>query len=322
MTRKILFPILALALAILACNIPSAITATPSPLPPIPSDTPLLPTIPAPTVTITPTETAVPATAQPGGLTLDMLKNATYHAPSYDRTVTLVNGTYSEGAGTGNPYTVRMLDAYALGDMNGDGKADAAVILAENGGGSGVFESLILMTNQGGAPHQAGQAQLGDRVHINSIDISQAVVHIDMLVAGPNDGLCCPSQPEKQNYWLIGNALWLMRLTSTIGGTERIITINEPAQWFIESNPFTVSGSVTVLPFENTLAYHVYMIDGTKINEFSLIVTPATGTSGTFSQVFNLSGAGISDWVIIQFADISAADGSTIALGSVILKAP
>jgi hypothetical protein len=44
------------------------------------------------------------------------------------------------------------------------------------------------------------------------------------------------------------------------------------------------------------------------------------GITGTFSHDFNLSSAGITDWVIIQFVDVSAADGSTIALGSVILK--
>ena len=43
--------------------------------------------------------------------------------------------------------------------------------------------------------------------------------------------------------------------------------------------------------------------------------------AGTFSHDFNLSSAGLTDWIIIQFVDVSAADGSTIALASVILKA-
>lgn len=317
MSRKLISALLILMFAVLACNIQ---TATPTVVPD--TDTPVPPTETS-TQTITdtpvlPTYTSLPPV--PGGLTQDMLKNATYHTPFYNRTVTLVNGAYSEGT---NPvtYSVQMLGVYDFGDTNGDGKDDAAVILAENGGGSGTFESLVVMVNQAGAPHQAGEAQLGDRVHINSVDISSGVVHLDMLVQGPGDALCCPSLPEKQNYWLFGSNLFLMRVNTTTGGVEHVINIDSPGNWTTMSNPFTVNGSVTVLPFENTLAYRIYLIDGTKVNESSLTVTPTSGTAGTFSRDFNLSSAGITDWVIIQFIDVSAADGSIVSLGSVILKA-
>jgi hypothetical protein len=318
-SRKFIFPILVLALAIFACNIQ---TAAPTLTPLVSTNTAAPPTLIPPVLTDTPviTDTPVGPTAAPGNLTLDMLRNATYTTPYFLRTFKLVNGSYSEGSGA-TFYSVQMLDVHAYGDLNGDGKVDAAVILAENQGGSGTFESVIAVLDQGGTPHQAGQAQLGDRVLINSVDISSGVIHLDMVVQGPNDPMCCPSVPQKQNYWLIGNRLWLMRLTSTIGGTEHLINVDSPAIWSTVSNPFTVSGSVTVLPFENTLASHIYMLDDTKVNDSSLTVTPSSGTAGTFSRDFNLSSAGITDWVILQFVDVSAANGSTIALGSVILKA-
>jgi hypothetical protein len=318
MNRKLIFPTLALVLAILACNVQSA---TPTSVPLTSTDTPV-PT-PAPTETsaavITDTPAGPPAAA--GSLTLDMLRNATYFTPFYSRTVQLVNGSYSEGSGA-TAFSVQMLNVYGFGDLNGDGKDDAAVILVENGGGSGSFESVIVVTNQGGAPHQAGQAQLGDRVLVNSVDISSGVIHLDMVVQGPSDPLCCPSLPQKQNFWLIGNKLWLMRLNSTIGGTEHAIYIDTPGNWASIAYPFTVAGTVNVLPFENTLAYHIYLIDGTQVNNSSFTVTPAGGISGTFSHDFNLSGAGISGWFIVQLVETSAADGSTVALGSVIVKAP
>jgi hypothetical protein len=325
--RKIYLPLLVLALVSLACNIQSAAN-TPTTLPPaLATDTPNPPTAAIPSATPTempppptPTNTTAAIVSTPGGLTLEMLKNATYHVPAYDRTVTLVNGSYSNGSAT-DPYSVQMLDKVAFGDLNGDGKADAAVILAENGGGSGIFESVIAVLDQSGNPHQQSQAGLGDRFLINSIDISSGVIHLDMVVQGPNDPMCCPTRPQKQNYWLIDNRLWLMRQTSTLGGTEHIVQVDSPGIWATVSNPFTVHGSVNVLPFENTLAYRIYLTDGTKVNESSLTVTPTTGTAGTFTHDFNLSAAGISDWVILQFVDISAADGSIIALGSVILKA-
>ena len=317
MSRKLISAFFILMFAVLACNIqtatPTVVPGTDTPVPPTETSTQSITDTP-----VLPTYTSLPPV--PGGLTLDMLKNATYHTPFYNRTVTLVNGSYTEGSGS-SAFTVQMETVYAFGDLNGDSKSDAAVLLTENGGGSGVFVSLVAVVNQSGAPHQVGAAELGDRVQVKSADISSGVVHLDMLVQGPSDPLCCPSLAEKQNYWLIGSALWLMRVNTTTGGVEHVINVDSPGNWTTLSNPFTVNGSVTVLPFENTLAYRIYLIDGTKVNESSLTVTPSSGTAGTFSRDFNLSSAGITDWVIIQFVDVSAADGSTIALGSVIFKA-
>ncbi len=327
MNHKIFLPLVALLLAVTACNIPTVVSTPTATIAAISTETALpstatVPNIATPTntpVTPAPTGTAT-ATPVSSELTLDMLKNGTYHAPSYDRTVTLVNGSFTTGSSS-DPYNVRMLDVVAFGDLNGDGAGDAAILLAENGGGSGVFESVIAVTNQAGKPHQQSQAELGDRVLINSIDISSGVIHLGMLTHGPNDPSCCPALPQKQNYWLIDNRLWLMRVTSTTGGTEHVINVDSPGVWTTNSNPFTVKGSLSVLPFENTLAYRIYLTDGTKVNESNLTVTPSGGIAGTFARDFDLSSAGITDWVIIQFIDISAADGSTIALGSVILKA-
>jgi Immunoglobulin-like domain of bacterial spore germination len=331
LNRKILLPLFALALASMACNLQAtpaptqtptaAVPATDTALPPALTDTPLPPAIASDTpLPPTPTLTSAPVTPAAAGLTLDQLKNGTYKTPVYGHTVTLVNGSYSEGSGA-NAFSVQMLGVYGFGDLNGDGKADAAIILSENGGGTGQFESVIAVTDQSGLPHQQSLAQLGDRLQIKSVEISSGVIHLDLLVQGPSDPMCCPSLAQKQNYWLIDNRLWLMRVTSTIGGTAHLINVDSPAIWTTVSNPFTVSGSLSVLPFENTLAYKIYTTDGTKVNESSLSVTPTTGTAGTFAHTFNLSAAGISNWVIIQFIDTSAADGSTISLGSVILKA-
>ncbi len=333
MNRKFLFPLLALALAALACNLPFVAGTAPTPTGPStletatagPTNTPpvALPptstTAPLPTV---PTDTpSGPTPTTPAGieLTMNLLENASYHAPFYNRDIRLKNGVYSEGSPT--TYSVQLLDKVAYGDMTGDGKPEAAVILAESAGGTGTFESLIIMEYKNGTPFQTGEAMLGDRVAVRSVDISQNVAHLSLLVQGPTDAMCCPSLPETQNYWLFGTKLFLMKVTTTVDNTERKITIDKPGHWTTQTNPFTVSGSVTVLPFENTLATHIYRIDGTKVNDSQVMVSPTTGTAGFFSQEFNLSSAGITDWVIIQFVDTSEADGSIIAMGSVILRA-
>ena len=311
MNRKIILPMLALALATLACLVqttptplprPPALPATATPLPPVPSATPVTPT--------------------PAPLTLDMLRNGTYYAPAYKRTVKLVNGAYTEGSGA-DQYSVQMLDTVAFGNLNTDGIGDAAILLVENGGGTGEFESLVAVVNAGGRPTQAGQAELGDRVQIKSMTVDSGLIALDTLVQGPNDPMCCPSLPEAQTFRLVGKALWLTRLTSlTADAQQRSITINTPADGASATNPFTISGNVTIAPFENTLTYRVFLPDGTKVNEATLTVDSkgVAGGPGTFSKDFDLSNAGVSGTVIFQFMDLSAADGTTLALGSVVVN--
>jgi hypothetical protein len=313
MNRKLILPVLALVLATMACLVqvtptlppgPTAVAPTETSLPPVPSATPVAPT--------------------PVSLTLDMLRNGTYYLPNYKRTVKLVNGAYSEGSGA-DLYSVKMLDTVAFGDMNNDGVVDAAIILVENGGGSGEFESVVNVLNTNGAPTQTGQALLGDRVQVKGMTITSGVLSMDMLVQGPNDPMCCPSEPESQTYRMVGNALWLTNLdTITTQVQKRMITINTPVDGTSVTNPFTISGAETIAPFENTLTYRVFLPDGTEVNEATVPVDSGgvAGAPGTFSQTFNLSSAGVSGPVIFQFVDVSAADGSTQALGSVVLNLP
>jgi hypothetical protein len=81
----------------------------------------------------------------PQALTLDALKNAEYNSdlPAAKK-AKLTNGVYEEEIvpGSASKLTIRLRDQYATGDLNGDGVADAAVVLAGNSGGSGVFVTL------------------------------------------------------------------------------------------------------------------------------------------------------------------------------------
>jgi hypothetical protein len=307
LNRKLIFPVLTLILAMLACGLPVAQTP--------PTATPVQPGPVTGPATNTPTLPSVPA------LTLDALRNATYQLPFYGQTVTLTDGNYRYESGP-DLLDVIILNVYATGDLNGDGTPDAAVILGENGGGSGTFESVVVVFNENGTPVQAGAATLGDRVLVKSVVIQSGEIVLDMVVHGPNDPLCCPSFPTVQTYRMIGGYLWMTRLTSKIqDGTERSITVDEPANGADVNNPFTVSGGVTIAPFENNLACRVSLPDGTLVNETPLMVdAPDLGAPGTFSRQFDLGNAGITGPVIIQFVDVSMADGSTLALGSVVVN--
>ncbi|HSQ17718.1 MAG TPA: hypothetical protein VLM83_08480, partial [Anaerolineales bacterium] len=96
--------------------------------------TAVLPT-PVPPTPVPPTLTPPPA------LSAEQLKNATYFAPNYGRQVTLRDGSFEEVG----VLWVSLLTYIAFGDLNGDELPDAAVFLAENGGGTGVFVSLVVV---------------------------------------------------------------------------------------------------------------------------------------------------------------------------------
>jgi hypothetical protein len=262
-------------------------------------------------------------TASVPGLTLEQLGNTNVHLPFYDRDVTLVNGEYRYESGP-EVLRVRLMDVHAFGDLNGDGVPDAAVLLVENGGGSGNFESLNVFYNDNGSPLQVGEVTLGDRVLVRSITIQRTEILLDMVVHGPNDPLCCPSFPTQQTYRMIGGHLWMTNLISSLtDGTQRVISITSPGIGEDVSSPFTITGSVSIAPFEATLACRVYLPDGTLVNESPLMVdAPDLGAPGTFSHIIDLSSAGIHGLVIIQFVDVSMADGSTLALGSAVVNLP
>lgn len=336
MNRKLFFPTLFLILAMLACTFPIELpplpTLAPTFAPPYPAGSTVIPAYPSPTApvaaTATPLPTAPPTSSAYPPLTPDILRNSNYTLTGCGGTIThtyqLKDGKYQSTADPASPdyILISMAGQVALGDLNGDGLEDAAVILGVNCGGSGVFESLVVVLNAGGVTQQIGRDELGDRVQVNSLKITSGQLTLDMLVQGPNDPLCCPTQPVTQTYRLVADALWKTSVTSrTADNAERIITVQSPADGETVSNPFTIHGSVTIAPFENTLAYRIYLPDGTLVNESPLSVDSGgvMGGPGTFAQDFNLSNAGITGTVIIQFLDLSPADGSTLAMGAVVL---
>jgi len=145
----------------------------------------------------------------PPPLTEDALKNAEYGG-IYEEPVQLTNGKYEgepfvEG-GASRP-TVLFIEPYALGDLNGDGAEDAAVLLVENSGGSGSFVYLAAVVNKDGKPENAATTLLEDRAQVKSLTIANGKITVEMVTHGPEDPRCCPSQEETRVYKLEGDRL-------------------------------------------------------------------------------------------------------------------
>ena len=141
-------------------------------------------------------------------LTPDALRNAEYVFAG--RRVRLQNGELVNDLEVGSASETWVLhDPIAFGDLNGDGLRDAAVVLSYSGGGSGTFFYLFAVLNRNGAPVPVGSRDLGDRVRVMSLEISNGNIILMMVAHGPDDGLCCPTQDTVAYFHLHGNDLAL-----------------------------------------------------------------------------------------------------------------
>ena len=102
---------------------------------------------------------------------------------------------------------VMLSDQVALGDLNGDGADDAAVVLITDPGGSGTFHDLSVLINEDGSAKHVASQRLGDRVKVKSLSVSSGEVAVEMVTHGPNDPMCCPTFQVTRNYVLRGTNL-------------------------------------------------------------------------------------------------------------------
>ncbi|MCB9135884.1 MAG: hypothetical protein H6636_10695 [Anaerolineales bacterium] len=164
-------------------------------------------------VTLQPTETPVPTQAPTETqtptplpvLSLDSLRNGAYHSPDWGD-YTLTDGTYYRPPlnpdEASSAYTTVMLDTVLYGDINADGLEDAIVFLNTQNGGTGHFIEMAAMLNLDGIPSNISAVYLGDRIGIEAGSIQDGLIALNLIVQGPNDPLCCPSQHVTWSYRL------------------------------------------------------------------------------------------------------------------------
>lgn len=144
-------------------------------------------------------------TPSSGSLTLENLQNAQYHSPDWGDDP-LINGAYYRMPTTPGEsaqiYSTQLDERFASGDLNADGVEDAVAFLRTQNGGTGHFVEMAAVLNQAGAPYNISTVDLGDRVIVESVQITDGVIILAMRVQGPNDGMCCPSQLETWQFRL------------------------------------------------------------------------------------------------------------------------
>jgi hypothetical protein len=293
---------LTLALAVLACGLPTASSSpTPVPVQPIAS---------TPTV-------AVPS------LTLEQMKNAQYQLGTRDdhAMVQLTGGTYQQGTDTTTlDYArVTLTDFVSFGDLTGDGVNESAAMVFENFGGTGDFGMLAIYKSMVGAPVFVTSTLIDDRPQVNGIAIENGEVFLDAVTHGFNDPACCPALHTTRRYTFVNDQLRMMNYTTdTPDGKQRQIEVESPLNGAEAAGDLSLSGKVSIAPFENTLSYHIYDEAGNELSAGPVMVTALDmGAPGTFNETISLAGITAGTTIYLEVQDQSAADGSLLAMNAV-----
>ncbi|MEW5938223.1 MAG: Gmad2 immunoglobulin-like domain-containing protein [Chloroflexota bacterium] len=276
---------------------------------------------PTPTLLVIQTETPTPVPQ----LTEAALKNATYTLTGFDGSSAayqFVDGKYNHATDPAAPdfVDIRLLDFLPFGDLNEDGFDDAAVLIAANYGGTGVFVTLAAVLNVDGQPRHVASTTVDDRPQINALEIRDGTIILDAVVHSFDDPGCCPTFAVTRAYKIVGPSLTLVNAASqTPAGRPRVIAIEEPLDGAEVSGALVIRGNVTIAPFENNLSFRAYTEQGNELSSGPVPVTaPDLGAPGTFAVTLDLS-AFPPGRLYIEIADLSAADGSVLALATVMV---
>ncbi len=282
----------------------------------------------SPAGTPAPTASAIPPASTPTSAPTSapdyaaQIRNGQYQLgiPDSLRVVQLTDGKY-ESSPPGSPdyASATLMDHSARGDLNGDGVDEIAVAVVENYGGTGNFVFIAVYTLTSGEPVFQTSTLVDDRPAINALSIENGEIFLDAITHDAEDPFCCPTLHNQRHYQLIDDQLQISDyVTFTPNGSPRTITIDSPLNGAEAFSSVQLKGSFAIAPFENTFAYRIYDVGGVELSAGSFTVTPTDlGAPGTFDTMINIGGLLSGSVVRVEIQDISAKDGSLLAMDSV-----
>ncbi len=269
--------------------------------------------------------TVEPTTAPVQQLTLEQIKSAQYKLSGRDdhAIVQLSDGIYENGErGSADFARVFLTENLAFGDLNGDGVNEAAAIFFENFGGSGSFGYVVVYGLSNGQPIFMDSMLIDDRPQINRVSIENGEIFLDAITHNFDDPSCCPTLETTRRYVFAKNKLRIVNYTTnTPDGRKREIEITSPTDGAEASASAQIQGNVSIAPFENNLSYFIYGEDGQQYASGPIAVQTADlGAPGVFNESISLESIPSRTIVYLEVQDISAADGSWLAMDAVKLQ--
>lgn len=84
-------------------------------------------------------------------------------------------------------FTTRYVGHEAVGDLNGDGRADKAFVVSQSTGKSGVFYYVIAAIKKGDSYKTTNAYYIGDRIMLQNLSIEDGELDADFLHKKPSD---------------------------------------------------------------------------------------------------------------------------------------
>lgn len=162
----------------------------------------------------------IPITGNQHSLGSDPL-NATYTLDG--QSISLQNGRSEIPINPDSATKIRTFIAGkpAAGDLDGDGDADAAVFLAQDGGGSGTFYYAAVALNRDGQYRGTNAVLLGDRVALKDITIHNGIVIARYADRRPHEPMSSdPSVEKRLSLTVVEGTL---RTLKPLGNGEQVV---------------------------------------------------------------------------------------------------
>lgn len=116
--------------------------------------------------------------------------------------------TLSNGKAESENGTVELLEEKAAGDINKDGKDDNVLLLAQSGGGSGVFIYIAAYISGPVSYKGTNAIFIGDRISPESVAVSNGVITLKYLDREPDESFASePTVPKTLQFVLQGGIL-------------------------------------------------------------------------------------------------------------------
>lgn len=157
---------------------------------------------------------------------LSELENADYTGLQVGN-ISLSNGKweglpYVEG-GAARPRAGLLKDFLLSADLNGNGNQESIVVLWENSGGTGSYSYVAVMTRHNSKIKNIGTTLIGDRVKIRNGKIENGEILLEVLQAGEDDAMCCPTMLATRSWSMENGKLeeGKMEVTGKLSETRR-----------------------------------------------------------------------------------------------------
>ena len=110
----------------------------------------------------------------------------------------------SQGSETAN--TLRLIGAPVMGDSDGDGNPDAALLVQHDPGGSGTFYYAVVAINDGGSYRASNALLLGDRIEPRAVEFADGRFVYTYAERKPGDSMSERGTVEKSVTVTVDNS--------------------------------------------------------------------------------------------------------------------